>query len=173
MNFLCFWLHGDNRSITPATHVGRTVTMQGASYPLCTGCKLVVLRNRQFQPHSPQHTTPFWPQMSDCFTFWILSFGWFPGVRNLCADVSEHSVSSIFISDVFTPYNKYGPQQLSRYSATCYELDGLGIESQWALRISAPVQTGPGTHAASCTIETGSYSRRWSGSDLVVTIKFF
>ena len=27
----------------------------------------------------------------------MLSFGWFPGVWNLCADVSEHTVCSIFI----------------------------------------------------------------------------
>ena len=30
----------------------------------------------------------------------ILSFGWFPGVWILCTDVSEHSVSSIFIGRV-------------------------------------------------------------------------
>ena len=49
--------------------------MQGASYPSCTGCNLVVLRNRQFQSHSPQHTTLFRRQISVRFTFCILSFG--------------------------------------------------------------------------------------------------
>ena len=32
--------------------------------------------------------------------------------------------------------------------ATRYELDGLGIESRWEARFSAPVQTGPGANPA-------------------------
>jgi hypothetical protein len=34
--------------------------------------------------------------------------------------------------------------------ATDYGLDGPGIESRWGARFSAPVQTGPGSHPASC-----------------------
>jgi hypothetical protein len=41
--------------------------------------------------------------------------------------------------------------------ATGYGLDGPGIESRWEARISAPVQTGPGAHPASCTMGTGSF----------------
>jgi hypothetical protein len=41
--------------------------------------------------------------------------------------------------------------------ATGYELDGPGIESRWRARFSAPVQTGPWTHPASCTMGTGSF----------------
>ena len=41
--------------------------------------------------------------------------------------------------------------------ATDYGLDGPGIESRWEARFSAPVQTGPGTHSASCTMGTGSF----------------
>ena len=41
--------------------------------------------------------------------------------------------------------------------ATGYGLDGPGIESRWEARFPAPVQTGPGTHPASCTIGTGSF----------------
>ena len=41
--------------------------------------------------------------------------------------------------------------------ATGYGLDGTGIESRWGARFSAPVQTGPGAHPASCTIGTGSF----------------
>jgi len=37
--------------------------------------------------------------------------------------------------------------------ATGYRLDGPGLES----RSSAPVQTGPGAHPASCTMGTGSF----------------
>jgi len=41
--------------------------------------------------------------------------------------------------------------------ATSYGLDGPGIESRWGARFSAPVQTGPGAHPASCTMGTGSF----------------
>jgi len=41
--------------------------------------------------------------------------------------------------------------------ATCYGLDGLGIESLVAAIFSAPVQTGPGAHPASYTMSTGSF----------------
>jgi hypothetical protein len=43
--------------------------------------------------------------------------------------------------------------------ATDYGLDGPGIEFQWGARFLAHVQTGPGTHPASCTIGTGSFPR--------------
>jgi hypothetical protein len=33
--------------------------------------------------------------------------------------------------------------------ATCYRLDGLGIESRWGTRFFAPLQTNPGAHRAS------------------------
>jgi hypothetical protein len=39
--------------------------------------------------------------------------------------------------------------------ATRYRLDSQGIESQWAVRISAPVQTGPEAHPASCAMGNG------------------
>jgi len=41
--------------------------------------------------------------------------------------------------------------------ATGYGLGGPGIESRWGARFSAPVQSGPGTHTASCTMGTGSF----------------
>jgi len=41
--------------------------------------------------------------------------------------------------------------------ATRYGLDGPGIESRWRARLSAPVQTGPGTHPASYTMGTVSF----------------
>jgi len=37
-----------------------------------------------------------------------------------------------------------------------YGLDGPGIESRWG-RDFPPVQTGPGAHPASCTMDTGSF----------------
>jgi hypothetical protein len=47
--------------------------------------------------------------------------------------------------------------------ATGYGLDGPGIESRLGARFSAPVQTGPGTHPASCTMGTGSFPGVKSG----------
>ena len=41
--------------------------------------------------------------------------------------------------------------------ATGYGLDGPGIESRWGARFSAPVQTSPVAHPASCTVGTGSF----------------
>ena len=38
--------------------------------------------------------------------------------------------------------------------ATCYELDGPGIESQWWARFSAPFLFGPGAHSAPYTMGT-------------------
>ena len=42
--------------------------------------------------------------------------------------------------------------------ATGYRLDGPGIESRWGARFTAPDQTGPGDHPASCKMGTGSFS---------------
>ena len=41
--------------------------------------------------------------------------------------------------------------------ATGYGLHGPGIESRWVARFSAPVQTGPGAHPASCKMGTVSF----------------
>jgi hypothetical protein len=41
--------------------------------------------------------------------------------------------------------------------ATRYGLEGPGIESRWEARFSAPLQTRPGAHPASCTMGTGSF----------------
>jgi len=54
--------------------------------------------------------------------------------------------------------------------ATCYRLGGPGIESRWTARFSAPVQTGPGAHPASCTTCTGSLSRELSGRGVALNI---
>ena len=53
--------------------------------------------------------------------------------------------------------------------ATGYGLDGPGIESRWGARFSAPVQTGPGAHPASCTMATGSFPGVKSGRGVTLT----
>jgi hypothetical protein len=52
---------------------------------------------------------------------------------------------------------------------TGYGLDGPGIESRWGARFSAPVQTGPGAHPASCTMGTGSFPGVKSGRGVTLT----
>ena len=53
--------------------------------------------------------------------------------------------------------------------ATGYGLDGPAIESRWGARFSAPVQTGPGAHPASCTMGTGSLQGVKSGRGVTLT----
>jgi hypothetical protein len=54
------------------------------------------------------------------------------------------------------PHSMCGPRS-SVGIETGYGLDGPGIESRWGARFFAPVQTGPETHPASCTMGTGSF----------------
>ena len=53
--------------------------------------------------------------------------------------------------------------------ATGYGLDGPGIESRWGARFSAPFQSGPGAHPASCTRGTGSFPGVKSGRAVMLT----
>jgi hypothetical protein len=53
---------------------------------------------------------------------------------------------------------------------TGYGLYGPGIESRWGARLSAPVQTGPGAHPASCTMGTGSFPGVESGRGVTLTL---
>ena len=58
--------------------------------------------------------------------------------------------------------------------ATGYGPDCPGIESRWrasqvGARYTAPVQTGPGAHPASCTMGTGSLPGVKSGRNVTLT----
>jgi hypothetical protein len=53
--------------------------------------------------------------------------------------------------------------------ATGYWLDGPGIEFRWGARFSAPIQTGPGAHPASCAVGTESFSGVKSGRGVTLT----
>jgi hypothetical protein len=50
-----------------------------------------------------------------------------------------------------------------------YELDGLGIESWWGARFSAPVKPGPGAHPGSCTMDTVSFPEVKRGQGVTLT----
>ena len=54
-------------------------------------------------------------------------------------------------------------------TATVYGLDGPGIESRWEAGFSAPVQTGPEAHTASCTMGTGSFPGVRCGRGVTLT----
>jgi len=51
--------------------------------------------------------------------------------------------------------------------ATGYKLDGPEIET--GARFSAPVQTGPGAHTSSYTMDTGSFLGVNSGQDVTLS----
>ena len=53
--------------------------------------------------------------------------------------------------------------------ATGYGRDGPGIESRQGTRFSAPVQTVPGAHTASCTMGAGSFPGVKSGRGVTLT----
>ena len=57
--------------------------------------------------------------------------------------------------------------------STAYGLDGPGIESRWGARFSAPVQTGPEAHPASCTVGTGSFLGVRRGLGVTLTPPIF
>jgi hypothetical protein len=61
-----------------------------------------------------------------------------------------------------------GPGSVVRI-ATGYGMDGTGIESRWVVRFSAPVQTVPGAHPASCTMGIGSYPGVKNGRGVTLT----
>jgi len=78
--------------------------------------------------------------------------------------VGRHHVTRI----LRPPYNYCGPGSVVGIAAD-YGLDGPGIESRWGARFSAPVQTGPGAHPASCTMCTGSFLGVNSGRGVTLT----
>ena len=86
------------------------------------------------------------------------------------------SLSSLFLglpvglfSSIFSKYSFVCGPGSSVGIATGYGLDRPGIESQWGARYSAPVQTGPGAHPASCTMGTGSFPGVKSGRGVLLT----
>jgi hypothetical protein len=70
----------------------------------------------------------------------------------------------------FFPYYLYplGPDSAVSI-ATGYGLYGPVIESRFGARFSAPVQTGPRAHPASCTMGTGSFPGEKSGLCVTLT----
>jgi len=96
------------------------------------------------------------------------------GVRMDCSDrrhtqltSGTGSLTNFCCNLVYINYEACGPGS-SFGIATGYGLDGPGIESRWGARFSAPVQTGPGAHQASCTMGTGSFPGVKSGRSVTL-----
>jgi len=66
---------------------------------------------------------------------------------------SSHCTTSVIRKE-----HTYHNRDSSVGTANQYELEGLGIESRWEARPSAPIQTAPGAHQASYTMGTGSFT---------------
>ena len=78
---------------------------------------------------------------------------------NSCSAKQSHitHLSAISMTVLIIPTPSFRGRDSSVGIATRYRLDGPGIQSRWGARFSAPVQTGPGAHPASCTMGTGSF----------------
>ena len=100
-------------------------------------------------------------------TIWRMRIAcWIPKATN--TRFSEYVIIIIVIIIITFLLQQCGPaSSVSR--ATGYGLDGPGIESRWEARFSAPVQTGPGAHPASCTIGTESFPGVKSGQVVTLT----
>jgi hypothetical protein len=100
-----------------------------------------------------------------------------PSIRHLPTECFRQGGSpfwSIWFPDICSPsrfwicsLQKCGPGS-SVGIATGYGLDGPGIKSWWGKRFSAPVQTSPGAHPASCTMVTRSFPGIKSGQGLTL-----
>jgi hypothetical protein len=76
---------------------------------------------------------------------------------------NNNTSALLFCTQLCVYFIKYTAKVVGRDSsvgiASCYGLDGPGIESRWRTRFYARVQTGPGAHPASSTMDTGFLSR--------------
>ena len=86
-----------------------------------------------------------------------------------CVSGEEKSVLSSLLLKYYPFFCYYCGSGSVVGIATCYGLDGPGIESRWGARFSSPVQTDPGAHPASCTMGTGSFPGVKSVQDVTLT----
>ena len=93
----------------------------------------------------------------------VLALAWKDGGHDLDSVVAARYVT-------FTKYYcSKGGLGSSVGIATGYRLDSPGIKSRWGARFSAPVQTGPGAHPASCTMGTRSFAGIKSSRGMTLT----
>jgi len=92
---------------------------------------------------------PSFPHM--CYTFRLSHLQWFDTPGGMWLQVHKMN------NQIITIHNLLMGHGSSVGIVTAYGLDGPEIESRWEARFSAPVQTGPEAHPASCTMGTGSF----------------
>ena len=114
--------------------------------------------------------------------FLALIFAWKNKIiiNNLLYLILENvfKIVYIYITFIFFQKNLLNKEELLLFPSgsgssdsitTGCGLEGPGIESRWGARFSAPVQTGPGAHSASCTMGTGSLPGVKSGRVVKLT----
>jgi hypothetical protein len=89
-------------------------------------------------------------------------------VLEIYTAVTEHFAFSVLAFFSYPLKYTCGPDTVVSV-ATGYGPDGPGIKSRWGARFSAPVQTGPGAHPASCTMGTRSFQGVKSGWGMTLT----
>jgi hypothetical protein len=104
----------------------------------------------------------------------VLSFLVFEGNSYArCKQFSYHTFVLLYVGCInVLKFNKHSLTRGTGSSvgiATGYGLNGPERESRWGARFSAPVQTGPGVHPASCTMGTGSFPGVKSGRSVTLT----
>jgi len=87
---------------------------------------------------------------------------------SLDTNVCRHYVLKYYSLVPVVTYRTSGPGSSVGIATDC-GLDGLGIESWWEARFSAPVQTGPGVHPAFCTMGTASFPGVKGGRGVLLT----
>jgi hypothetical protein len=118
------------------------------------------------RPFPPEHTTDN-PWHLQFITATLVQQAVLNNIRTLHLSTLNHKVMSL--SDLSPlKYRDCWPGS-SVGIANGYGLDGPGIEIPVGARFSAPVQTGPGAHPASCTMGTGSSPGIESGRGVTLT----
>ena len=80
-----------------------------------------------------------------------------------------HERVELYLYSPYEPYSLYRASVPVLGCTLLYRLDDQGIESRRGAIFSAPVQTGPGAHPASCTMGIGSFLGVKSGRGVTLT----
>ena len=85
------------------------------------------------------------------------SYGWFVSYSAVCVMQCKRRTDNQKAQRIWKWLSRICVPRSSDGIGTGYRLDGPGIESRWGARFSAPFQTDPESHPASCTMGTGSF----------------
>jgi hypothetical protein len=118
----------------------------------------VYLKNKELvqETHVSNPATGFWTVPCYCHSFVVLH----KKISSGCS-LTRMAIVVRFPAgaEIFYFITTFVEQESSFVIATCYGLDGPGIESEWGRDFRYPDQTDPVSYAASCKMDTG-HSRR-------------